>query len=203
MSPPVFSPELCRVSAAKLASPKPKHPLRFRATAMLQAARRFSGKLLNEEWDGALETYAVPMVVVGRLYRLADDVGRERSSLKRRLAAQHRARKDRRIDIARAVAHLLKLRIEVVLHRRAVGNGAPELVRREADARENDVLRGSMVSGSEDRHTEMVVGVPAVVVPAVVVPASAAGASVLAPQATIPRTMVRARSRQNSFFMIK
>ncbi len=39
MSPPAFSPELCRVSAAKLASPKPKHPLRVRATAIHLTAR--------------------------------------------------------------------------------------------------------------------------------------------------------------------
>ena len=149
MSPPPFSPELCRVSAAKLASPKPKHPLRFRAAAMQQAARRLSGKPLNEEGNRALEADAVPMVVVSRLDRLADDVGRERGGLKRRLAAQHSAREDRRIDIARSVAHLLKLRIEIVLHRRAVGNGAPELVWREADAREDDVLRAD---GMELRH---------------------------------------------------
>ena len=37
MSPPPFSPELCSVSAAKLASPKPKHPLRFRAAAPASA----------------------------------------------------------------------------------------------------------------------------------------------------------------------
>ena len=43
--------------------------------------------------------------------------------------------KDRRVDIARSVAHLLKLRIEIVLHRRTVGNCAPELVRREAYSR--------------------------------------------------------------------
>ena len=34
MSPPAFSPELCRVSAAKLASPKPKHPHRGCAAAI-------------------------------------------------------------------------------------------------------------------------------------------------------------------------
>ena len=39
MSPPAFSPKLCRVSAAKLASPKPKHPLRVRATAIHLTAR--------------------------------------------------------------------------------------------------------------------------------------------------------------------
>ena len=48
MSPPVFLPELCRVSAAKLASPKPKHPLHERARTTVASrgdhtkkARRF------------------------------------------------------------------------------------------------------------------------------------------------------------------
>ena len=42
MSPPAFSPELCRVSAAKLASPKPKHHLRGRATAIHLNVRQTS-----------------------------------------------------------------------------------------------------------------------------------------------------------------
>ena len=42
MSPPAFSPELCRVSAAKLASPKPKHHLRGRATAIHLDVRQIS-----------------------------------------------------------------------------------------------------------------------------------------------------------------
>ena len=42
MSPPAFSPELCRVSAAKLASPKPKHHLRGRATAIHLDVRQTS-----------------------------------------------------------------------------------------------------------------------------------------------------------------
>lgn len=42
MSPPAFSPELCRVSAAKLASPKPKHPLRGRAAAIHLDVRQIS-----------------------------------------------------------------------------------------------------------------------------------------------------------------
>ena len=166
MSPPTFSPELCCVSAAKLASPKPKHPLRFRAAAMLQATRRLSGKLLREEGNRALETYAVPMVVVGRLYRLADDVGRERGGLKRRLAAQHRACEDRRIDVASSVAHLLKLRIEIVLHRRTVGHGASELVRREAYTGEDDILHLAATSNMAEETLVVVVIVCAALVDA-------------------------------------
>ena len=46
MSPPAFSPELCRVFAAKLASPEPKHPLRIRAATINQSSAAIDQKII-------------------------------------------------------------------------------------------------------------------------------------------------------------